>query len=110
VLTNTRVKSLFAHEAVIQDAKTKVVSTIPYGVCVWSTGIAPHSLTTNLIEKIDGQRHTKSLMVDQNLKVVGSSNIFSVGDCSVVQFPRLKDKCVGEYLIKPIEPHLTCSG
>jgi len=38
VLTNRRVTGLKANEALVMDKKTKKVDTLPFGVCVWSTG------------------------------------------------------------------------
>lgn len=103
VLTNTRVKGLEEREVLLMDAKTKEMTKLPYGVCVWSTGIAPHTLTAKLIDKIEKQNHTKSLMVDSRLKVIGTNNIYAVGDCSVVQFPLLKDRYVAlTYLSLPL--------
>lgn len=43
-------------EVVLQDKKTKKITRVPYGMCVWSTGVAPRDLTRKLIEKIPEQK------------------------------------------------------
>jgi NADH:ubiquinone reductase (H+-translocating) len=53
----------------------------PYGMCVWSTGIAMHEITKSLSLRIDPQTNSKALRVDENLKVIGTGDVYALGDC-----------------------------
>lgn len=63
-------------------------TTIPYGVLVWATGNKPRSLITNLYKKIPEQNHaTRGLIVNENLLVKGTNNIFAIGDNAFAKLP-----------------------
>lgn len=40
LLTNTRVKEMREQEAIVIDKESNKATSIPYGLCVWSTGIS----------------------------------------------------------------------
>ena len=40
---------------VIMDKKTKEKREVPYGVCVWATGVAPVPITKSFMEAIPEQ-------------------------------------------------------
>ena len=64
---------------------TKAVSTVPYGVLVWVTGIATRPLVQSLIASIGadkGQTNRRALIVDDKLRVSGTENVFAMGDCA----------------------------
>lgn len=70
-----------------EDGSTEE-TTIPYGVLVWATGNKPRSLVTNLYQKIPEQNHaTRGLIVNENLLVKGTNNIFAIGDNAFAKLP-----------------------
>ncbi len=50
-----RVTAVGADEISIQNKATKETEKRPYGVCVWSTGLAPLPITTTIIQRVTGQ-------------------------------------------------------
>ncbi|KAH3669039.1 hypothetical protein WICMUC_005102 [Wickerhamomyces mucosus] len=61
---------------------------IPYGVLVWATGNKPRSLITNLFKKIPEQNQAnRGLIVNENLLVNGTNNIFAIGDNAFAKLP-----------------------
>lgn len=39
----------------VKKIETNELFDVPFGTCVWSTGIAPQELTKKIMKKIDGQ-------------------------------------------------------
>jgi hypothetical protein len=81
-------------EVVILDAKTKKISSLPYAVCVWNTGITQTPLIQSLTQKIPVQNHQRALLTDSRLLVKGTRNIFAIGDCSSIELPMLRNRLV----------------
>jgi NADH dehydrogenase FAD-containing subunit len=52
---NSRVKEVTPTDVVVQDAKTKEIRKLPFGVCVWSTGITQAPLARNIADQIPNQ-------------------------------------------------------
>lgn len=50
-----RVKAVTAEKVTVQDKKTGVIKEMPYGLCVWSTGVAPAELTKQFMAKVPEQ-------------------------------------------------------
>lgn len=71
--------------------KAAPVHEIPYGLCVWATGVRMVPLIQRLSDTIPEQMHNSALMVDSWLRVRGvpSRNIFALGDCATIERPRL---------------------
>jgi len=89
--TECRVKAVNQGTLVVFD-KHKNSDTLPYGVCIWSTGIEPVPLVKDLSESMsEVQTNKKALIVDDNLFVKGTSNIFAIGDCATLERRKLKD-------------------
>ena len=40
---------------VVMDKKTKKLEEIPYGMCVWATGVSPVPITTSFMASIPEQ-------------------------------------------------------
>jgi NADH:ubiquinone reductase (non-electrogenic) len=60
-------------------------ASMPFGLCVWSTGNAIHPLVQDLRKKIgDGQSNERALVCDLSLRVHGVEDIFALGDCATV--------------------------
>lgn len=77
VLTNVRV------EKVLQDGiVTHGGEIIPFGLCVWSTGISP----TRLIASLDWEKDNAGRIVtDECCKALGKGDIFAIGDSAVIR-------------------------
>ncbi|CAB81256.1 NADH dehydrogenase like protein [Arabidopsis thaliana] len=69
------------------SAKTKAgeVSTIPYGMIVWSTGIGTRPVIKDFMKQI-GQvsSQRRALATDEWLRVEGCDNIYALGDCATI--------------------------
>jgi NADH dehydrogenase FAD-containing subunit len=50
-----RVKGVTANKVTVQDKKSGVKEEMPYGLCVWSTGVAPTDLTMQFMAKVPEQ-------------------------------------------------------
>jgi NADH:ubiquinone reductase (non-electrogenic) len=87
-------RDLFARERVSVLTGSPVVSVdewsvtladgfkIPYGLLVWSTGIGPTSFVQQLLLPKDRKAR---LLVDDFFHVRGYTDIFALGDCSVLE-------------------------
>ena len=61
-------------------------TSVPFGTCVWATGIAMHPLVACLKAKLpaDIQDSRRGLMVDEYMRVKGTQGtIFCLGDAAV---------------------------
>lgn len=58
---------------------------MPFGVCVWSTGVVPNALIPIIAKKIPGQTSRAGLLTDACMKVKGTDNIYAIGDCSIIE-------------------------
>jgi len=90
VRLSVRVSEVKSSSAIIKTAEGKV-EEIAFGMCVWSAGLSSRPLTERLVK--DGgdaqaryQRSTGSrkLAVDPWLRVVGSTDVLALGDCSLL--------------------------
>ncbi|CAF1055564.1 unnamed protein product [Didymodactylos carnosus] len=81
LMTNTFVKEVTSNEVVLGNNET-----IPCGICVWSTGLSPTDLTSQLPfykEKRSGRIYTNDyLQVLSSNEQSPIPNIFAVGDCA----------------------------
>ncbi|EJD00157.1 FAD/NAD-binding domain-containing protein [Fomitiporia mediterranea MF3/22] len=62
---------------------------VPFGMLVWSTGLAPNPLIQSIAE-IEKDGKTGSLLTDNHLRVIKkdgsiSENIWAIGDCAIIQ-------------------------
>lgn len=63
-------------------------SNIPYGVLVWATGNKPRKVVTDLFKKIPEQHEAnRGLIVDETLRVLGTNNMFAIGDNAFAKLP-----------------------
>lgn len=77
VRTNSPVTRVEEQAILLRDG-----TEIPYGLIVWSTGIGPTEFVQSLsLQKDRGGR----LIIDNYFLVKGTENIFSAGDCSVLE-------------------------
>uniref|UniRef100_A0A383VLR6 NADH:ubiquinone reductase (non-electrogenic) n=1 Tax=Tetradesmus obliquus TaxID=3088 RepID=A0A383VLR6_TETOB len=88
LVLNTRVAS-------VRDGYVSVVPKsgeefeIPFGSCVWATGIAMNPLIKELQQQFPEQTHFRSALTDEFLRVKGSDgSIWAFGDASTIEQPR----------------------
>ena len=92
VVTNSRVLEVKEGSVVVKDKKSGNVREVPYGVCVWSTGVASIPLTKALMEQASGtaQAKARALRVDSGLQALGLKDVWAVGDAAAVDNPKLR--------------------
>ncbi|TPX51175.1 hypothetical protein SeMB42_g01832 [Synchytrium endobioticum] len=79
---------------------------LPFGICVWATGIGMRDFTKRLTDKLAAQQHRKSLVVDNRLRLLGAENIYAMGDCATIENPALS-KLVEEHIRQTGQDKLT---
>jgi len=81
VRTNCQVESIDKEKITLKGGEE-----IPYGLCVWSTGIGPRPLLRHLQQKqgYEMARGTR-LVVDDHLRVKGRKNVYALGDCAAME-------------------------
>ncbi|OBZ90278.1 External alternative NAD(P)H-ubiquinone oxidoreductase B1, mitochondrial [Choanephora cucurbitarum] len=105
VITNARVQRIDEDKVVYTIKGTNVdgqpiTKTLPYGLCLWSTGIVGELLTIvkamtpfakNLTEKLSEQAHKRVLTTDGYLHLNGvpDQSIYALGDCASIENPKL---------------------
>lgn len=89
--TNTRVMRVnnTCVEASSKNADgLEVQLAIPYGLLIWATGNAPRPIVRNLMSKVEEQKNARrGLLINENLLVDGTDNIFALGDCTFTKNP-----------------------
>lgn len=97
LITNNRVLEVREKELVVFDTKTQKTSTIPYGVCVWSTGVKQQPLIETIAKSLpNSAKHMRALVTNGFCVVqdVPQQNIYAIGDCSRIEQQKLLDKMV----------------
>eukprot|EP00808_Paulinella_micropora_P007179 g55014.t1 len=98
ILLNTRTVKVEKGAVTIYDKVTKKQETLPYGICVWATGVGPRSLTSKLIDKIPAQTNKRALRVTEKMELIKGEGdpaavmdgVYAVGDCSTIENTKLK--------------------
>ncbi|CAI9783866.1 unnamed protein product [Fraxinus pennsylvanica] len=69
------------------------VSSMPYGMAVWSTGIGTRPVIMDFMKQI-GQANRRALATDEWLRVEGRDSIYALGDCATInQRKVMEDIC-----------------
>lgn len=77
VRTQAMVREVRAAELVLSDG-----SSIPFGFAVWSTGNGP----TPFVQGLPFEKDRRSrLVTDEYLHVMGTDNIYALGDCATIR-------------------------
>ena len=90
LITGARVKEVKPDAVVYLDKKSGQMMELPFGMCVWSTGIDVVAVTRQLMQRLqDEQDATKGkvLLTDNKLRVRGQDaqqRIYAIGDCASV--------------------------
>lgn len=89
---NARVAAVERFSVRVVDAATNVETDVPFGACVWATGVAMNPLVKQLQQKLPEQANFRSLQTDGQLRVLGSDGtIFALGDAATITQPRALD-------------------
>ncbi|KAL0093385.1 hypothetical protein F4703DRAFT_1907875 [Phycomyces blakesleeanus] len=92
VITNARVQRIEDGKVIYKqkssDNTTEDVE-IPFGLCLWSTGIAMTPFAKKITDKLPEQAHQRALTTDGYLRLRGTDNIFALGDCASIENPKL---------------------
>ncbi|KAI3404832.2 hypothetical protein KGF56_002349 [Candida oxycetoniae] len=88
LMTNTRITKVDDQHVTAYHKENGKSEIVPYGMLIWATGNSVRSFTSLLMSKIDKQKTAKrGLLVDDYLKVIGSDNIYALGDCTFTKYP-----------------------
>jgi NADH:ubiquinone reductase (non-electrogenic) len=88
---NTRVSSVAEGVVTVVD-KAGTKTQIPFGACVWATGVAMNPLVKQIQSKLKGQTHFRALLTDEYLRVLGSNNsIWAIGDAATIASAKALD-------------------
>jgi NADH:ubiquinone reductase (non-electrogenic) len=100
VRVNSPVVRLDANTITLKDGET-----LPYGLCIWSTGVGP----TPLVQSLPFARtKTQRLLTDEFFHIKGSSVLYAIGDCAAFETFELPATSQvaqqeGRYLAKALE-------
>ncbi|KAL9272011.1 External alternative NAD(P)H-ubiquinone oxidoreductase B2, mitochondrial-like protein [Drosera capensis] len=81
--TGSMVTKVTDKEISMKEIKSGELSSVPYGMVVWSTGIGTRPLIMDFMKKI-GQSNRRVLATDEWLRVEGTGNIYALGDCATI--------------------------
>lgn len=88
---NSRVTRVDAGEVTIID-KDGSETALPFGACVWATGVAMNPLIKSLQARMPEQNHFRALLTDDKLRVLGSGDaMWAIGDASTIAAPKALD-------------------
>jgi NADH dehydrogenase len=91
VLTNARVSKIEKDKVIFtqRDPKTNkiVTKSLPFGMCLWSTGVAQTDFAEHIASQIEAQKNKHALETDSHLRLLGTplGDVYAIGDCSTVQ-------------------------
>ncbi|CAI0407229.1 unnamed protein product [Linum tenue] len=66
------------------------LSTMPYGMVVWSTGIGTDPVVKDFMKQV-GQETRRVLATDEWLRVEGTDSIYALGDCATINQRRVME-------------------
>lgn len=92
ILTNSRVQQVYSDRVAfiqIEEDGTKVRKELPFGLCVWSTGVGQAPVTQSVVKTLGPkfQRNQKAIETDSHLRVIGTpqGEVYAIGDCATVR-------------------------
>lgn len=85
VILRARAKEITEKKVILQSGEE-----ISYGLLIWAAGNGTRPIVGKIYEKVFGEnkdqaiKKRRKLHVDEWLRIVGTKNIFAVGDCAVI--------------------------
>ncbi|KAF9096076.1 hypothetical protein BGX23_011992 [Mortierella sp. AD031] len=96
VVTNSRVVKVNPTSVIFKDKETGNVSEVPFGVCLWSTGVGMTPLVKSLVAKLPegSQRNKHAIETDRYMRVLGTpeGTVYAIGDCATIPQPQFVDR------------------
>ena len=77
-------REVFPRELWTNSRKTGECIKIPFGLCVWATGLGANPFTRRL-QRALGHAERRAVAVDKFLRVRGAEGIYALGDCADVK-------------------------
>jgi NADH dehydrogenase len=64
-----------------------VTKELPFGLCLWSTGVAPTRFAQKIADSLEVQKNEHALETDPHLRLLGTplGDVYAIGDCATVQ-------------------------
>ncbi|KAI8907016.1 pyridine nucleotide-disulfide oxidoreductase-domain-containing protein [Powellomyces hirtus] len=95
VVTNARVTKVDPGVLTYRNKNAKAgemdTFEIPFGICLWSTGIGLRDFTKRLVDKIDMQKNKRAIEVDSRLRMKGVEGVYALGDCATIENPNMME-------------------
>ncbi|KAI5805047.1 hypothetical protein EDC01DRAFT_757747 [Geopyxis carbonaria] len=91
VITNARVARIEKDEVIFTqndpDTHEVITKSLPYGLCLWSTGVAQTDFCERIAKTLEIQRNRHALETDPHLRLLGTplGDVYAIGDCATVQ-------------------------
>ncbi|AOA64236.1 External NADH-ubiquinone oxidoreductase 2, mitochondrial [Komagataella phaffii CBS 7435] len=92
LLTNARVNEILPNEVVFNQKNSITgeleTKTVPFGLCVWSTGVSQNPLAQSVTASLSEHQHNKrAIQTDAHLRVLGAplGDVYAIGDCATVK-------------------------
>ncbi|KAI8360212.1 hypothetical protein B0O80DRAFT_381125 [Mortierella sp. GBAus27b] len=96
VITNARVVKVNSKSVVYNDKATGKEFEVPFGVCLWSTGVGMTPLVKSLVEKLPAgsQSNRRAISTDAFMRVTGTTpdTVYAIGDCATIPQPHFVDR------------------
>ncbi|KAF9175599.1 hypothetical protein BGX21_003209 [Mortierella sp. AD011] len=100
VITGARVGKVNPTSVIYKDKATGKEVEIPFGICLWSTGVGMTPLVKTLVAKLPSSQSNKhAIETDAYMRVLGTPNetVYAIGDCATIPQPQFVGK-VMEYI------------
>uniref|UniRef100_A0A5B7AQG2 External alternative NAD(P)H-ubiquinone oxidoreductase B1, mitochondrial n=1 Tax=Davidia involucrata TaxID=16924 RepID=A0A5B7AQG2_DAVIN len=81
--TGSMVVKVSDQEIYTKERGNGEISSMPYGMVVWSTGIGTRPVVMDFMKQI-GQTNRRALATDEWLRVEGCDSIYALGDCATI--------------------------
>lgn len=94
LLTNSRVVEVKENRVVFSqadpnDSSKKIIKEVPFGLCLWSTGVDQSPLTKDIVKDLGPptQTNRRAIETDSQLRILGTpaGQAYAIGDCSTVR-------------------------
>ncbi|KAI9296461.1 NADH dehydrogenase [Neoconidiobolus thromboides FSU 785] len=112
VLTKSRVQKVTPTTVTIKNANDED-EEIPYGLLVWAAGNTARPVVKDLITQFpEIQTNRRGILVDDHLMMVGSDNIFALGDATATSYAPTAQVASqqGKYLAKLLKSTLNADN
>lgn len=92
LLTNARVDRILPDKVIFNQKNPQTGELerkeLPFGLCLWSTGVAQNPLAKQVVKAFSGnQRNKRAIETDSHLRVLGNDarDVYAIGDCSTLR-------------------------